>query len=161
PEGTYYISWYRGRKLMRLSVGKDAADATARRMQKEAELADGVTAPLPSTPQSGLRSLAGAIVDYLDEIRLSKKPKTYGAYSTALTYFQESCHKLYVSDVERKDMLKFAVFLRDEKEQSPRSVYNKFENVMTFLKGQGALKKNKKGVLTPAGVDKNDWPQFT
>jgi hypothetical protein len=28
-------------------------------------------------------------------------------------------------------MIRFAAFLRDEKEQAPRSAYNKFENVMT------------------------------
>jgi hypothetical protein len=38
PEGAYYISWYDGKRLIRLSVGKDAATATARRLQKEAEL---------------------------------------------------------------------------------------------------------------------------
>jgi integrase/recombinase XerD len=38
PEGAYYISWYEGKRLIRLSVGKDAATATARRLQKEAEL---------------------------------------------------------------------------------------------------------------------------
>jgi hypothetical protein len=59
------------------------------------------------------------------------------ACSTALAYFAESCHKLSLTDIERKDMLRFAAFQRDEKEQSPRSTYNKFENVMTFLKAQG------------------------
>jgi hypothetical protein len=34
-------------------------------------------------------------------------------------------------------MLKFCAFLRDEKEQAPPSLYNKFENVLTFLKAQG------------------------
>jgi len=48
-------------------------------------------------------------------------------------------------------MLKFVAFLRGEKEQSPRSVYNKFENVMTFLKAYGV-----RGI-----VGKNDWPRFT
>ena len=38
PEGAYYISWYEGKRLIRLSVGKDASTATARRLQKEAEL---------------------------------------------------------------------------------------------------------------------------
>ena len=33
--------------------------------------------------------------------------------------------------------MKFSAFLRDDKEQAPRSVYNKFENVMTFLKANG------------------------
>jgi integrase/recombinase XerD len=87
---------------------------------------------------------------FLDETKLTKKSKTYAAYSTALKYFQESCHRLYLEDIERKDLLKFSAFLRDEKEQAPRSVYNKFENVMTFLKACGI-----RGLVT-----KNDWPRF-
>jgi hypothetical protein len=47
------------------------------------------------------------------------------------------CHKQNLDEVERIDLLKFSAFLRDEKEQAPRSVYNKFENVMTFLKAPG------------------------
>jgi len=68
-----------------------------------------------------------------EETKLTKKPKTHSAHSTALAYFQESCHKLFLHEIERRDLLKFSAFLRDEKEQSPRAVYNKFENVMTFL----------------------------
>jgi integrase/recombinase XerD len=56
-----------------------------------------------------------------------------------------------VQDIERKDLLKFAAFLRNEKRQSPRSVYNKFENVMTFLKAQKVRDL----------IGKNDWPRFT
>ena len=54
------------------------------------------------------------------------------------------------NDIDRKDLLKFSAFLRDEKKQSPRTTYNKFENVMTFLKAQGI-----RGL-----VGKNDWPRF-
>ena len=56
------------------------------------------------------------------ETKLTKKPKTYAAYSTALKYFQESCPKMYLADIDRKDLLKFSAFLRDVKQQSPRSV---------------------------------------
>ena len=49
------------------------------------------------------------------------------------------------------DLLKFCAFLRDKKKQAPRSVYNKFENVMTFLKANGI-----RGL-----VGKNDWPRYT
>ena len=66
-------------------------------------------------------------------------------------YFTESCHKQNLDEVERRDLLKFSAFLRDEKEQAPRSVYNKFENVMTFLKANG--------IRGLAG--KNDWPRYT
>jgi len=48
-------------------------------------------------------------------------------------------------------LLKFCAFLRDKKKQAPRSVYNKFENVMTFLKANGI-----RGL-----VGKNDWPRYT
>ena len=87
--------------------------------------------------QNGHRSLAAAVAEFLDETKLTKKPKTLAAYTTALNYFTESCPKLYLDEIERKDLLKFSAFLRDEKEQAPRSVRNKFENVMTFLKAKG------------------------
>jgi putative SOS response-associated peptidase YedK len=80
----------------------------------------------------GQRSVAAAVAGFLEETELTKKPKTLAAYATALNYFT-SCRKLYVHEIDRHDLLKFSAFLRDEKEQSPRSVYNKFETVMTFL----------------------------
>jgi len=152
PEGAYYISWYEGKRLIRLSVGKDASTATARRLQKEAELNavnNGVA--VLAEGQNGNRSVAAAVADFLDETKLTKKPKTLAAYTTALNYFTESCAKLYLEEINRKDLLKFAAFLRDEKEQAPRSVYNKFENVMTFLKANGI-----RGLAR-----KNDWPRYT
>jgi integrase/recombinase XerD len=153
PEGAYYLEWRESGRRVRLSVGKDAQDAAARRVRKEAELnaVNNGVAVLPENGNNGHRSLAATVTEYLEETKLTKKPKTHAAYSTALAYLQESCHKLYLHDIERKDLLKFSAFLRDEKEQSPRSVYNKFENVMTFLKSQGI-----RGL-----VGKNDWPRFT
>jgi integrase/recombinase XerD len=151
-EGAYYLEWREGSKRVRLSVGKDSADATSRRQRKEAEL-NAVNNGVSVVPlgQNGHRSVAGAVADFLDETELTKKPKTLSAYSTALKYFVESCHKLNLEEIERRDLLKFSAFLRDEKDQAPRSVYNKFENVMTFLKAQGI-----RGL-----VGKNDWPRFT
>jgi integrase/recombinase XerD len=152
PEGAYYLSWREGPKQCRLSVGTNAADAAARRLAKEAEL-NAINHGVAVAPQStnGRRSLAVAVADFVDETKLTKKPKTLVAYSTALSYFVESCPKLYLEDIDRKDLLKFAAFLRDDKDQAPRSTYNKFEVVMTFLKAQGI-----RGL-----VGKNDWPRFT
>jgi integrase/recombinase XerD len=150
PEGAYYIEWHDNGKRIRLSVGKDAADASAMRLRKETELNNG-DATVPQIQQNGHRSVAGAVADYLEETTLTKKPKTLAAYTTALNYFTESCHKLNIEDIDRKDLLKFCAFLREEKKQAPRSVYNKFENLMSFLKAQGI-----RGL-----VGKNDWPRFT
>jgi integrase/recombinase XerD len=154
-EGAYYLEWREGSKRVRLSVGKDAADASARRQRKEAEL-NAVNNGVSVVPdgQNGRRSIGVAFAEFLEETKLTKKPKTpktLAAYSTTLSYFVESCHKLNLEDIDRRDLLKFCAFLRDEKEQAPRSVYNKFENVMTFLKAQGI-----RGL-----VGKSDWPRFT
>src|ERR1700732_2971839 len=149
-EGAYYLEWRAGPKRVRLSVGKDAVDAENRRKRKAAEL-NATNEGAALVPEAGQRSVAAAVADFLDETKLTKKPKTLAAYSTALGYFVESCHKLNLEEIERKDLLKFSAFLRDEKDQAPRSVYNKFENVMTFLKAQGI-----RGL-----VGKNDWPRFT
>ena len=101
--------------------------------------------------QNGQRSLSTTVAEYLDETKLTKKPKTFAAYSTALELLRGVLPQASIwQDVDRKDLLKFAAFLRDEKGQAPRSVYNKFENVMTFLKAQGI-----RGL-----VGKNDWPRF-
>lgn len=89
--------------------------------------------------------------EFLEETELTKKPKTLAAYTTSLNYFTESCPKLFLNDIERKDLLKFCAFLREDKKQSPRSVYNKFENLMSFLKANG--------IRGLAG--KNDWPRYT
>jgi integrase len=150
-EGAYYLEWREGAKRVRLSVGKDAADAGARRLRKEAELnavnCDAVIVP----EKDGQRSVAASVADYLDETKLTKKPKTYAAYRTALAYFVASCHKLNLEEIDHKDLLKFCAFLRDEKAQAPRSCWNKFANVMSFLKAN-----NIRGL-----VEKNDWPRFT
>ncbi len=151
-EGAYYIEWYEGARRRRLSVGRNTADAHARRLAKEAELnAINHGVPVASQNGDGRRSIAASVAEFLDETKLTKKPKTLAAYSTALAYFTESCSKLCLEDIDRKDLLKFAAFLRNEKDQSPRSTYNKFEIVMTFLKAHG--------IRGLAG--KNDWPRFT
>ena len=150
-EGAYYLEWREGPKRVRLSVGKDAVDAEGRRKRKAAEL-NAVNEGAALVPENaGPRSVRRAVAEYLEETKLTKKPKTLAAYGTALRYFLESCHKLNIEDLDRRDLLKFCAFLRDEKDQAPRSVYNKFENLMSFLKAQG----------TRGLVGKNDWPRFT
>lgn len=152
PEGAYYLEWREKGHRVRLSVGKDAQDAAARRQRKEAEL-HALNNGVPVLPDNGNGhpTTAAAVARFIEETELTKKPKTLAAYTTALNYFTESCRKLYLQEIERHDLLKFASFLREEKKQSPRSVYNKFETVMTFLKANGI-----RGL-----VGKNDWPRYT
>ena len=152
PEGAYYIDWNQNKKRKRLAVGKDAASAYAQKLRKEAEL-NAIAQGVPVTPdaqEEAGRSLNEAIAQYVEETRLTRKHKTFLAYKLALEYFAESCSQLYLEDIQRADLLKFHAYLRDEKELSPRSTYNKFESVMTFLKAQDIK----------VGVKKNDWPKY-
>jgi hypothetical protein len=154
PEGNYYIDWTEDGKRKRLSVGKSPMVAFNRRLRKETELkaaAQGLTVvPSPEDEDETKRPLATCIADFIEETKLTKKKKTLYAYTKASEYFAESCQKRYIEDIERIDMLKFAAFLRDEKELSPRTCRNVFGNVMTFLKSKDVI-----GI-----VKKGDWPQF-
>jgi integrase len=154
----YVLRYVKDGKPTWETVGADANLALAAIERKnhaltgvKLRLAPVVEMAQASSPVSGKRrSFAEAVSEYLDEIRLSKKPKTHSAYTTALTYFQESCKKTHLEDIDRKDMLSFKAFLRDEKEQSPRSCWNKFSNVMGFLKAFDIQKIVKPG----------DWPDY-
>src|ERR1035441_9950371 len=77
-EGAYYIEWYEGGKRNRLSVGKDAAQAHARMLRKQAELnalSQGIAVQTEGSVKPG-RILENAIADFIEETRLTKKPKT-------------------------------------------------------------------------------------
>jgi len=151
PEGGYYLSFYRGAKRVRIAVGKDAAIAQSKKLRKEAELkAVALGAELVPDVKEDRKRLDTAIATYLNETAMGKKPKTLAAYTTSLGYFTESCPKVHVEAIERKDLLEFAAFLRDDKELLPRTCWNKFSNVMSFLKAQGVTKLAKK----------EDWPRF-
>ena len=151
PEGAYYLEWREGGKRVRQSVGRDAAAAAARRHRQQQILGSKAAGiKLVDEDQDDGLSLAEAVAGYLEDVRISKKPKTYAAYKKALEYFLESCNKTRVTGIERQDLLRFSAFLRDVKKLQPRTVYNKFENVMSFLKA------NRIGGL----ASKNDWPRY-
>ena len=122
-EGAYYLEWREGSKRVRLSVGKDPADASARRLRKEAEL-NAVNNGVTVVPDNGNghRSLSRRrSPSSWTKPSSQRSPRHWPLTATALSYFTESCHKLNLNDIDRRDLLKFSAFLRDEKEQSPRS----------------------------------------
>lgn len=103
-EEAYYLEWRDKGRRVRLSVGKDAQEAAARRQRKQAEL-NAVESGVSVLPESGQRSVAAAVAGFLEETELTKKPKTVAAYTTALNYFTESCPKLYLHEIDRHDLL--------------------------------------------------------
>ena len=134
PMGTIYVLRY-GSTWETIKAA-NWAEATTARLRKEIDLVQGWRPqPAPKrTPVREVPMLDTAIDAYLSEIQQQRKRKTHAAYATALRYFYASCGNKPLQDIRRSDLLDFAVYLREEKGQSPRSTYNKFEGVMSFLK---------------------------
>jgi integrase/recombinase XerD len=162
PEGSYYIEWWCGKKRIRLSVGKDHTEAGNRRLRKEAELTAVAHGAEIVPDKAAGQSLKESVAEYLEEVRIKQqinKPlsfnrhSTHGVYSVALNYFLESCHKLTLEELDRKDLLKFAEYLTTKKErpQSARSANHKLGIVVSFLKAYGIH-----GL-----IGKQDWPRYT
>ena len=151
--GNFILDWYEGGKRMRKSVGKDAADAINQRDRKVAELTAASNGLTVTNGDPTKRLVSDAAEEYLGDIEAHKSSKTLAAYRTAITYFRESCKKTYVEDITRRDLLAFKTYLADEKEQSDRSVWNKFSAVMGFLKSVGHTGKT-------IGIVKHDWPEY-
>lgn len=55
-----------------------------------------------------------------------------------------------MTDIDRADLLQFSTFLRETKRLQPRTISNKFETVMSFLRTNGI------GGL----ASKRDWPRY-
>jgi len=99
----------------------------------------------------GTNRLSTKIAEFCKEIEANKARKTWQAYSNSLAYFSESCSRVNVQDITRKDLLDFKTHLRAEK-MSERSVYNNFLNTAVFLKWCGVSAKS-------LGISKDDWPK--
>jgi len=144
PEGAYYLDWNEDGKRRRISVGADAAAAYNSRVRKQREL-DAVSAGLivsnPIEDDSRLR-IHSAVDDSLEEIQLTRQRKTWLGYRVSLRYLLESCDKVFLEEIERMDLLRFAAFLRDTKKLSPRTVHNKFADVLTFLQALSITHKS-------------------
>ena len=151
-EGSYYLEWREKGQRKRLSVGKDAVVAFNSQIRKVKELearAEGLDVQLPKDDPNRAR-LRSAMADFLKEIKLSRKDKTWRGYKVAFAYFQQSCAKKCADEIERIDLLEFVAFLRERKKLAPRTVFNKFTCMMTFLEAQGI----------PKLLGKNDKPRF-
>jgi integrase/recombinase XerD len=150
--GIYYLEWRENGKRKRLSVGGDSDAAHQRQIRKLAELralSQGLVVK-DVEEEADKNHVKVAVHDFLEEVQLTKQDKTWRGYKIALKYFQESCDKTHLEDIQRIDLLRFSAFLRDKKKLAPRTVHNKFACVLTFLEAQGISKL----------VGKKDRPRF-
>jgi len=153
PEGVYYLDWTEDGQRKRMAVGSDATAAYNSLKKKQSEfdaIARGLIVTDPMGEEDTRLRLRAAKSEFLEDIQLSRQRKTWLGYCLSLSYFTQCCSKTYVEEIDRKDLLRFVVFLRDERELAPRTVHNKFAEVLTFLAAQGV----------PKLVSKNDRPRF-
>jgi site-specific recombinase XerD len=75
--------------------------------------------------------LQDAIDDFLLEVQTHRAKKTHAAYRSMLAGFSDSCQKTYLDEFERKDLMNFTADLKSNG-LGDRTIYNKFELLMTF-----------------------------
>ena len=94
--------------------------------------------------------LADACAEFLEEIRQQRTVKTVAQYTTALDYFQASCPSVSLHAIDRQHLMRFMVFLAEQKHLAPRTIWTKVAIVVQMLKANGITKLLKH----------RDWPRF-
>jgi integrase/recombinase XerD len=167
PEGEYYLR-YAGRTE---AVGNDpyvALDRLEQRMAEVRQSARTNSAGLPEQPSQAAKprsvrapTLDEAITEYLTTGKAAEKnwrKHTLQCYTLALRLFRESCSKTYLNDVDGDDLRRFKVFLRKQqartktvrKKIDDRTVWNHFNNVVSFLNSYGIRDL----------IPQSEWPTF-
>ncbi|HKV79984.1 MAG TPA: site-specific integrase [Candidatus Sulfotelmatobacter sp.] len=95
-------------------------------------------------------SLPDACAEFLEETRQQRTIKTVAQYTTALDYFQASCPSMSLHAIDRQHLMRFMVFLAEQKHRAPRTIWTKVAIVVQMLKANGITKLLKH----------RDWPRF-
>lgn len=151
PEVRYKVSWYESGRKRFEDVGQDADVAVAALNRREKAL-EAIAAGLEVKGEGkdkGRVTVSAAISVYLADTKDGKAPKTYTSRKRTLDLFQQSCAKIFLDQIETRDMLDFRSFLK-RKEYADRTVFNHFEAVNSFLRAHGI-----KDI-----VPKHEWPNF-
>jgi hypothetical protein len=158
-EGRYGVFWKEGGKNRSEPAGTDFAEAKATLRRRQARLNAQLAgvAVVPELAKSSRVRLEDAAEDFLAEVRTQRKRKTYLGYSSMLRNFLSSSTRVYLDQIERRDLIDFVAFLKAQKrgsesrDLSDRTIYNKFAMLISFLKAKGI-----RGLAA-----KRDWPRFT
>ncbi len=148
-------------------VGADLESAVTRLRQEEAFLSGDVVPVQSSTPGQRVR-IVDAIAEYKQEIRtLDKSKATVLMYSNALDGFVLSCRKTFIDEIERKDILAYVQWMRDNLQERVKggqnqTLRNRLTYLGVFLGKQGvklAKERNKNGVSDPGLLFYDDRPK--
>jgi hypothetical protein len=150
-------------------VGKDLDAAVTRLRQEEALLSGDVIPVQVSAPGQRTR-IVDAIAEYKQEIRtLDKSKATVLMYSNALDGFMTSCRKTFVDEIDRKDILAYIQWMRDNLQErikggQNQTLRNRLTYLGVFLGKQGVKlvkEKNKNSTSDPGLLFYDDRPIVT
>lgn len=143
-------------------AGEDLSAAVTFLRQKQALIGNGVNPEdaiqlkptVAST--SGRISLAEAATEYKTGLRVLDKAKaTVSVYANAIDGFLASCRKTYIDEIDRKDILAYIQWMRDNLKSrvaggENRTIKNRLTYLGVFLGKYGIRLKKKKGADTSA-----------
>jgi integrase len=159
PQGatTYYLRYTESGKRRTEPVGPFLDEAFTAYQNREVRLeciARGL--PVPEAPSKRV-SIADAVEEFRSELRtLDKAAGTVLAYQNAVESFRGSCVKLYIDELDRRDVLEYIKWLRENLErrgvgEQNTTIRNRLRYLSVFL--------NRFGVKMPLRA--KEWPKVS
>lgn len=152
PEGRYFLDWYENGKRRRRTVcefADVAAAARAKRRELIAAKALANTVIDPNEVEQPRVTLTLGIESYLRFVKIHRNHNTFVNYQVTLSALLQRCHRTYLDDVNRNDLIDFVSFFY-EQGLAGRTVYHKLVVVLQMLKWHG-----RRGLIEPS-----DWPEY-
>ena len=146
-DGTYWIKWLVGPKAQWAGPFKDEWVAKASQSAKGRELKKGISAATNDAPAISLQS---AIDEFLFERSASQDPNSVRRMRKELANFATVTKKHLLNQIARHDVFAYWTWLKDVRGSAPRTIYNRIQTLLTFLKSRGVV-----GLLKPS-----EMPEF-
>lgn len=113
-------------------VGQNFQDALVEFLNMQQREVSGEPEPTSTDPVNV--TIAAKIDEFIETRKSEWRPSSHAAYSRSLALFLESTSKTLLSKIDAHDLDLFKNHLRDKYQHSDRTIVNKFENVMEWLK---------------------------
>jgi integrase len=160
PEGSYYLRYVEAGQRKFVCVGSDADKALAEQIKQRTILqarSHDLEVNDPNATNTTRVRVADAVAEYVEGGK-RKSRRTLMGRKHLMAMFQESCGKLYMDQIDRRDILNFTDFLR-ARGLGDRSVFNAYDGVKAFCNANHIRFVTRNGV--PGIMEADDTPKYT